>query len=314
VWHVWYLSGVFRVEKETMTILASEVSAPLTPEDAKAHAEAVVTRSKTSFALGMRILPRERREAMYAIYAFCREIDDIADEAGTAEEKHAGLNAWREEIQALYDGNPTFPTAIALDEPVRRFDLNAEEFILLIEGMEMDVDGPIRAPSFDDLLAYCRRAAGAVGMLSMPVFGAPDTEVSDRFALSLADALQLTNIIRDVRDDAAIGRLYLPREMLENPGITSHDPDEVAYHPAAAQVCRELGAVARQRFRDTRAALKELNWRQLRPALLMMGMYERILAKLESQEFKLTDTPVKLSKLEKFAIAARYAIAPPPKA
>ena len=101
--------------------------------------------------------------------------------------------------------------------------------------------------------------------------------------------------------------------MLDNHGITSRDPHEVAYHPDAVHVCRELGAVARQRFRDTRAALKQLNWRQLRPALLMMGMYERILAKIEGQEFELSDTPVKLSKIEKFAIAARYAIAPPPK-
>lgn len=280
-------------------------------EDAKAHAEAVVTASGTSFGLGMRILPRARREAMFAIYAFCREIDDIADEEGTPEEKHAALDAWRAEIDALYAGRPSYPTAIALQTPIADYGLEQEEFILLIEGMEMDVDGPIRAPSMETLLAYCRRVAGAVGRLSMPVFGVPAGDASDRFALSLADALQLTNILRDVMTDARIGRLYLPGDLLGAYGIDTDDPMAVATHAATPTVCTELGATARERFAQTRAALKELDWRVLRPALLMMGMYEETLSRLEAQQFQIGETPVGLTKWEKLAIAARYALAPP---
>ncbi len=285
---------------------------PVDEETAKRHVRDVVDRSKTSFGLGMRILPPHRRDAMYAVYAFCREIDDIADEDGTREEKHAALADWRREIDALYAGHPTKPTAVALVEPIRAFDLAQQEFILLIEGMEMDADGPIRAPSMDRLMAYCRRVAGAVGLLSMPIFGAPPGDMSDRFALALADALQLTNILRDVRTDADIGRLYLPRDLLERHGIDSDDPDTVAYHPRVTAVCTELGAHARARFTDARTAMAEMDdWRVLRPALLMMGAYEATLSRLEARGFDLSAGPVRLSKLEKLLVALRYAVAPP---
>ena len=193
-------------------------TAEISIEDARRHAAETVKRSNTSFGAGMRILSRERREAMYAIYAFCREVDDIADEGGTREEKMAGLAEWRREVERVYAGAPQTPTGHALKEAVRRFDLPRSECILVIEGMEMDADGPVIAPSLEKLYAYTRRAAGAVGMLSMPVFGAPRTKVADEFALSLGDALQLTNILRDIEQDADEGRLYLPRELLEKHG------------------------------------------------------------------------------------------------
>ncbi len=285
--------------------------AGITLDDAKAHARAVVDRSGTSFGLGMRILRKERREGMFAVYAFCREVDDIADEGGTVPEKHAGLDAWRDEIAAIYKGRPTTPTGVALADAIMRFNLARQEFILMIEGMEMDVDGPIRAPDQETLFAYCRRVAGTVGLLSMPIFGAPPGEASDRFALALADALQFTNIARDVVEDAEIGRLYLPREWLEDEGIPWEDPVAVARHAKTPLVCARLGALARQRFAETRQAIKDLDWRVLRPALLMMGAYEETLTRLEQRRFSLDGDPVKLSKAEKLAIALRYAIAPP---
>ena len=144
---------------------------------------------------------------MYAIYAFAREVDDIADEGGTYEQRMLGLKAWRGEIDRVFDGTPETPVGVALVPAVRRFDLDREEFIMLIEGMEMDVEGPLVAPSHDRLMAYCRRVAGAVGLLSMPVFGAGRGEIEDRFALALANALQLTNILRDVDEDAEMGRV-----------------------------------------------------------------------------------------------------------
>ncbi len=286
-------------------------SAPISLDDAKAHARSVVGASGTSFGLGMRILPKARREAMFAIYAFCREIDDIADEEGTPEEKHAALDAWRAEIDNLWAGQPTYPTAIALAGPIETYGLERQEFLLLIEGMEMDVDGPIHGPSMEVLLAYCRRVAGAVGRLSMPVFGAPAGEASDDFALSLADALQLTNILRDVMTDARIGRLYLPGPLLEAHGVPTDDAMAVARHPNTPAACAELGALARERFAKTRAAMAQLNWRVLRPALLMMGMYEETLRRLEDRSFAVGEEAVALSTREKLAIALRYAVMPP---
>ncbi|MBY0423146.1 MAG: squalene/phytoene synthase family protein, partial [Parvularculaceae bacterium] len=193
----------------------SSFTAAITIDAAREHARETVKRSGTSFAAGMRILSKPRRDGMYAVYAFCREVDDIADATTDVVEKRLGLAAWRSEIDRVYQGRPQFPTGVALVEPVRAFGLDRQEFILMIEGMEMDAEGPVVAPTMERLLAYTRRVAGSVGMLSMPIFGAPKGEASNRFAQALGDALQLTNILRDVGEDAIIGRLYLPKELLE---------------------------------------------------------------------------------------------------
>jgi len=282
----------------------------VSPDEARRHATETVKRSGTSFAAGMRILSEPRRNAMYAIYAFCREVDDIADEGGTDEQKRAGLQSWRAEIDRLYEGNPTYPTGFALLQPIKDFDLSKEEFILMIEGMEMDANGPVVAPSVEELFRYTRRVAGAVGMLSMPTFGAPKGESADRFALSLGDALQLTNILRDVGEDAKIGRLYLPRELLEKHGCPL-TPDTILEAPGLPAVAEELGDIATEKFAMAREALKELDWRTLRPALLMMGVYEAYLKKLKARGWDKTGEPLSISKLEKMVISARYAIAPP---
>lgn len=290
---------------------AAQESEAITPEAAAAHVRAIVKRSGTSFYFGMRILPRPRREAMYAIYAFAREIDDIADEGGTRAQKLAALAHWRAELGRLYEGRPTHPTALALKPAVDAFELPRGEFELLIEGAEMDARGPIVAPDFATYFAYIRRVAGAVGMLSMRVFGAPGNETADRFALALAEALQTTNILRDVAEDADMGRLYLPRELLDRHGIETHEPAKVLHHRALAAVAEELGAIARTRFATVRETLRALDWRVLRPALLMMGIYEAYLDRIEARGWDRIGPPVSLGRLEKAALAVRWALAPP---
>lgn len=285
----------------------------LTIDAAREHARETVKRSGTSFAAGMRILSKPRRDGMYAVYAFCREVDDIADAETDVVEKRLGLAAWRSEIDRVYAGRPEFPTGVALVEPVKAFGLDKREFILMIEGMEMDAEGPVVAPTMDRLLAYTRRVAGAVGMLSMPIFGAPKGEASDRFAQSLGDALQITNILRDVGEDAALGRLYLPKELLEKHGAPL-EPARIVGASGLPKVAGELGALARARFAEARDALGRLDWRVLRPALLMMGVYESYLDKLESRGWDKIGATVSLSKAAKLAVSARYFFAPPLKA
>ena len=288
-------------------------SGDISTADARRHARKVVEQSGTSFGAGMRILSGARREAMYAIYAFCREVDDIADEGGTLAFKKTGLNDWRMEIERLYRGAPTYPTGVALLDPMREFDLPKEEFLLVIEGMEMDAEGPIIAPTMDGLLAYTRRAAGAVGMLSMPVFGAPRTAMAEKFSLSLGDALQLTNILRDIDEDAAEGRLYLPAELLQKHNCPLR-PEQIIDAPGLPDVRAELAAIAGQKFADTRSALVELDWKVLRPALLMMGVYERYLEKMTARGWANGQPKITLTKFEKSMIAARWYVAPKIKA
>lgn len=288
-----------------MTAISVDIGA------ARRHAEETVRRSGTSFGAGMAILPRERRQAMHAVYAFCREVDDIADDDGmTREERRRALAEWRDEIDRLYEGRPAFPTGVALLHPVRDFGLPKREFEMIIEGMEMDADGPIVAPTMERLAAYTRRVAGAVGMLSMPVFGAPKGEASDNFALSLGDALQLTNILRDVAEDAGLGRLYLPAELLDKYGAPK-DPAKIVGASALTDVACELAEIARGKFADARLALKNLDWRTVRPAILMMGVYEAYFDKMNDRGWEYDGAPVTLSGVEKILIAARYLLAPP---
>ncbi len=272
---------------------------------ALAHAKAVVVRSGTSFTLGMRVLPRRRRDAMYAIYAFCREIDDIADEPGAREDKLAALEGWRAEIGRIYQGRPVKPTGRALAIALKRFDLPRKEFLMLIEGMEMDAEGPYHPQNLDELLDYCRRVAGGVGLLSMPVFGAAPGKASDDFAINLANALQLTNILRDIGEDAGLGRLYFPRDLLTKYGLPTSDPQEVIAHKELASAARELGGLARNYFRQAQAALKKLERKHVRPALLMMGVYEAYLNKMEARGWDKALEPVTLTKGQKLMAALR---------
>lgn len=276
---------------------------------ARRHTRAVVKQSGTSFAAGMAILTPRRRNAMYAIYAFCREVDDIADGSDPPRRKMAALADWRLEIDRLYRGSPETKTGAALLADVREYDLPKEEFHLVIEGMEMDAAGPIVAPAMNGLFAYTRRAAGAVGMLSMPVFGAPPSAAAEKFALSLGDALQLTNILRDVEEDAKEGRLYLPVELLKKYDCPL-TPESIATAPGLPKVREDLSLLAREKFAGARAALTALDWKQLRPALLMMGVYERYLNMMTARGWENNQRKPILSKLDKMLIAARWYIAP----
>ncbi len=273
--------------------------------EARRHVHDVVRRSGTSFFWGMRVLSRERREAMFAVYAFCREVDDIADEPGELTARRQELDEWRTEIDRIYAGRPMQPTARALLPAVSRYQLPREEFLAVIDGMEMDLTNSMRAPTFEELRLYCRRVAGAVGMLSVRVFGATEPQSRD-LAVSLGEALQLTNILRDLDEDAARGRLYLPRELLEGHGIPAASPPEVLRHPALPMVCRDLAALARERFAESEALIAQCDRRRLRPSIVMMEIYRRILDRLEHRGWKDIDRDVTIGTGAKLALFMRH--------
>jgi len=252
----------------------------------------------------MRLLPRPRREAMYAIYAFCREVDDIADEGGSPEEKCRALAAWREEIDRLYAGEPRLPTSQALLRPLRDYALPKEEFLAVIDGMEMDARADIRAPSLADFRLYCRRVAGAVGVLSVHAFGATEPEARE-LALAEGDALQFTNILRDVAEDAERGRLYLPRELLQRHGIETTEPLAVLRDPRLPAVCRDLAALARERFAEAERLMAQCRRGPMRPARIMLAVYRRLLARLEQDGWRDMTARVSLPKAEKLWIALK---------
>ncbi|MDF1721878.1 MAG: presqualene diphosphate synthase HpnD [Minwuia sp.] len=276
-----------------------------TTEAAERHVRDVVNRSGTSFARGMNALPPAEQRAMYAIYAFCREIDDIADEPGEEHAKRDGLAAWEAEIEALHAGNPTRPTAIALAPALEGYDLPKAEFHELIAGMRMDVDldfGSAGPMDHAGLHLYCRRVAGAVGLLTVPVFGEPR---ATQFALALGDALQLTNILRDIGEDAAAGRLYLPADHLARHGVTVTTAAETVRQPGVSKVCDELLREAETRFADARTQAAQHDRRKLRPALLMALIYRTYLDRLRRRGFADPTLRLRLSPLTKAGLALR---------
>jgi presqualene diphosphate synthase len=261
----------------------------------------------TSFYWAMRLLPRDRRNAMYAVYAFCREVDDIADGEKPVEKKLAALAGWREEIHALYRGCPHHLVARALVKPMQRYGLRHEDFLAVIAGMEMDAVENIRAPDLATLDLYCARVASAVGHLSVHIFG--DSSGSAHLvAESLGRALQLTNILRDLDEDAIRQRLYLPREILDRHGIRDRDPHTILQHPALPSVCREVAAIAEGHFRDAARAMSQCSHRAMRPAAVMAATYHAMLSALQRSEWRDPSARITLPTSRKIWLVLRYGL------
>ena len=286
----------------------SEVNPEIIADGDLDHVESVVRRSGTSFYWAMRILPEEKRRAMFAVYAFCREVDDIADDPGEVPEKLIGLGRWRDEIERLYDRAPRRPISRALLGPVRRFGLGKADFLAVIDGMEMDAADRLRIADMDELSLYCDRVACAVGRLSNRVFGVGEP-ACDRLARALGQALQLTNILRDLKEDAKRDRLYLPEDMLRAHGvIDTEDACRVLEQPAVEAVCERIAEIARNRFAEAAAVLAQCDRRDTRPALIMMEVYRRTLRRLMFRGWRRWAEPVSVSSAEKLWVAFRYGI------
>ena len=262
--------------------------------------------SGSSFYAAMRILPRARREAIFEIYGFCRAVDDVADAHGPREPRLAALAQWRADVHALYAGEP--PARLrGLVEPVRCYDLGREDFLAIIAGMEMDVTADIRAPDFSTLDLYCDRVASAVGRLCVNVFGM-EAEAGTALAHQLGRALQLTNILRDLDEDAARGRLYLPREALEAAGIRIDDPALVLMHPALGAACAPVIERAKNHFRAADAIMDRAPRGAIRAPRIMAEAYKRILTRLVERGFSAPRVPVRLNKPLLLWILIRHAL------
>ena len=278
----------------------------MTLETAAANANYGTSASGSSFYAAMRILPPEQREAMFQIYSFCRQVDDIADSDDPRPQRLAALEQWREDIDALYQGHP--PERLRdYVASVQRFGLLREDFLAIIDGMEMDVPQDIRAPDLATLDLYCDRVASAVGRLSVRVFGlAQDDGIL--LAHHLGRALQLTNILRDIDEDAAIGRLYLPREGLLHAGITNVEPLRVIADPALPKVCVPLVTRARAHFEGADEVMDRNPRRVVRAPRIMSKYYRAILELLVVRGFAAPRAPVRVNKIARLAILLRYAL------
>lgn len=273
--------------------------------------EARVQSSGSSFYWAMRLLPEARREALFAIYAFCREVDDIADGDLPREKKIVELSTWYKKIDAAFEGRAGDSITRALLPAITTYQLQKKDFQAVIDGMEMDALGPIVAPSLPVLDQYCDRVASAVGRLCVRAFG-ETSPAGEQVADHLGRALQLTNIMRDVEEDAAIDRLYLPAELLERAGIETTSPSEVVSDHRLPQVMKALGHRAEDAFTEAKQALEKCSKKSMRPAVIMMMVYRKHLDDLRANDWRPIAPKTGLARLgarlQKFWIAIRYGL------
>jgi presqualene diphosphate synthase len=259
----------------------------------------------SSFYLAMRILHREQREAMFEIYSFCRDVDDIADGDMPREQRLEYLSQWRGRVDRLYSMRSA-PGLERLAAAIDRFDLNKDDFLSVLDGMEMDARADIRAPSLQELDLYCDRVACAVGRLSVRVFGMNDRD-GKVLAHHLGRALQLTNILRDLDDDAVAGRLYLPLEPLLLAKIGSTDPETVISDPHVGQACAVIAERAREHYSQADEIMSASARHIVRAPKIMEEAYRQMLEAMVARGWSPPRDRIHVNKSRLLWIALRYA-------
>jgi phytoene synthase len=275
----------------------------LVVDDTETDAAAVT--SGSSFYLAMRILPAAQRDAMYQVYAFCRAVDDIADSDMPRAERAAALERWRADIDACYAGAPR-ASLRALTRHIHTFHLQREDFHEMINGMAMDAAEDIVAPDEATLDLYCDRVASAAGRLSVRIFGMQE-EPGRELAHHLGRALQLTNILRDIDEDAGINRCYLPRELLAREGIATVDPHTIADDPSLPRACAPLVERAKAHFARADQIMDSQPRNCVRAPRIMSGVYRCLLERTVERGFDIPRTKVSKPRARLLWIVARYA-------
>lgn len=266
----------------------------------------IVKKSGTSFFWSMKFLPKAKREAMYTLYAFCRHIDDIIDGDMPLKEKSELINAWREELDNIYEKKiPATDIGRKIYKNCMRFKLPKEEFIRLIDCISMDIPKPIQAPDLKQFFAYCRGVAGVPGSLSLRIFGCRDEKTIEDLSTSLGNALQITNILRDVKEDALSDRLYIPKEFLKKAKITSHNPKTVIVDKNLSIAREELAKIADNEFEKAYQLIKTLDKDTARPVKIIAGVYKKYFDIMQNRGWEIISPKPRISKFGKLTLALK---------
>jgi 15-cis-phytoene synthase len=270
----------------------------MTPHE---YCQQKAAQSGSSFYYSFVFLPEPRRRAITALYAFCREVDDVVDETAEPGVARTKLTWWREEIGKVYHGKPQHPVARALADVVDTYGLEEAQLSEVIDGMQMDLEYNAY-PDFDALKVYCHRVAGVVGILSARIFGYTDARTLD-YAAQLGLAFQLTNIIRDVGEDARRNRIYLPLHELAQYGVTSDDLAHARETDAFRDLMNFQVTRAQQHYRDALAKLPAVDRQAQRPGLVMAAIYQTLLAEIHDDGCRVLTRRVALTPIRKLWIA-----------
>ncbi len=276
---------------------------------AKRYAETLVANSGSAFFWAMRRMLPGKRDAMYAIYAFCREVDDIADAPGETVRKHKALDGYRRDVERIYRGEePARTTLKALARPVSDYGIAESDLNCMIDGMMTDAEPSVRIADDAALATYVDRVACSVGRMSCRVFGL-DPETGRHLAASLGSALQLTNILRDVREDAARDRIYLPASALREAGLECPRTDTLADQGAVGVVCQRLSASARNHFAAADRIMGACRRQDIRPAWMMRAVYGKLLERIVGAGFSpFPSERISIGSFRKACVALRHGL------
>lgn len=259
--------------------------------------------SGSSFYYSFLFLPKERREAITALYAFCREVDDIADECNDSAIARVKLEWWRQELAQTFADKPSHPVSQALLPAIRNFDLALEQFEEIIDGMEMDLQH-VRYADFKALQLYCYRVAAVVGQLAAAIFGYTDRNTL-KYAHDLGIAFQLTNIIRDVGEDARRNRIYLPQNELAQFGVSESEILSGHGSPAFRALMAQQTARAQQYYQQAMQELPQRDRHSQRPGLVMAAIYQTVLSEIAREDFPVLKQRISLTPVRKLWLAWR---------
>lgn len=266
----------------------------MTPDEYCQHKTSA---SGSSFYYSFLFLPEAKRRAITALYAFCREVDDVVDECSDTSKAHDQLDWWRDEIGNLFHATPQHPVSLALSNYVEQFNLAEEYFIEIIDGMEMDlVNNHYR--NFSELSLYCYRAAAVVGLLSVEIFGYSNRKTLE-YANDLGMAFQLTNILRDVGEDAERGRIYIPQDEMSEYGVSVKMLLQKKTNPSLRNLFKHQAERAEKYYVSAMNNLPDVDRNQQRTGLIMAAIYQRILHKIEASDYRVLEQRVRLSAAKK---------------
>jgi phytoene synthase len=274
----------------------------MNPQD---YCQSKAAGSGSSFYYAFRFLPERQRQAITALYAFCREVDDVVDECSDTGVARLKLQWWREEIGRVFESRPQHPVGLALAAQTGDYNLPREYFLEIIDGMEMDLDRH-RYDSYKELSLYCYRVAGVVGLLSAEIFGYRNRRTL-KYATELGTAFQLTNILRDVHEDARRGRIYLPREAIARCGASEQDILSFRHTPQIEALFAEMLLRARRHYRTALELLPAEDRYAQRAGLIMAAIYQATLDELERDGLRMLERRVTLTPVRKLWLAWRTA-------
>lgn len=274
----------------------------MTPDE---YCQDKAAKSGSSFYYSFRFLPEKQRQAIIALYAFCREVDDTVDEISDKQLAAHKLEWWRDEIISTFKGQASHPVGKALQTAIKNFDLHEEYFMEIIDGMAMDLE-QFSYDSFKNLALYCHRAASVVGLLSVEIFGYQD-RATLKYAEHLGMALQLTNIIRDVREDAERGRIYLPQDELVQFNVKTNDLLDLKSSPELIELLKFQTQRAKSYYQKAMQVLPDGDRYTQRTGLIMAAIYEATLDEIEKDGFGVMQRRISLTPLRKLWLAWRTA-------